>query len=582
VDINPFTGARGAAAPFIGHFRPEGTGFGGGFGSSLDATYGGATAAQINGTWTLQVIDNRNDTGAVQFLVDASLQINSGLVDGSDSVAADPLRNIASPTNAPGDVITTSPVIASDNTLGAFSQFQGRLYLAYVDRTNALGNPADNGDIMLVTSDNGGESWSFPTRVNDDNSTTDGFSSENDGLTGRVNGRPQYQPQVAVDQTTGTLAVSWLDMRYDASANRAVYEIATSIDGGQTFSTNEYTNITQTATNGVTNQTETVAPIPDNFTTNATPTNITLGTGLRQGLAIADGHIYPVWSGNENKANTNGSIDPLVDIYINPATTAAGPRIISSTMGPVGEPGDTLNGQRALDGSPQASAFTVTFDEPVDPATFTVADVQVFYHDTTATNTSGGQVPVIDVVPLDLGFFGPAQAHGATQFRVDFAPRSNVGTYSYVIAPEIKDRVRSVGFVLTAAGSTTIAAAAPQVPKNISAFNTTTSTIPVVGIPAGQVITKATVNLTIKYPVTGNLQLELIAPDGTTIQLADNVPFFGVGNGDPNSGFINTTFDDAAAVSITSPGQSAPYTGSFQPQDPHQSRPQWQLAAPGL
>ncbi len=76
VDINPFTGGRGAAAPFIGHFRPEGAGFG--FGS-LDQTYGGATPAQLNGVWTLRVTDNRADTGAVQFLIDASLEINSGL-----------------------------------------------------------------------------------------------------------------------------------------------------------------------------------------------------------------------------------------------------------------------------------------------------------------------------------------------------------------------------------------------------------------------------------------------------------------------------------------------------------------------
>ena len=45
--------------------------------------------------------------------------------------------------------IGPEPVIAADNTLGNFSQFQGRLYVAYVGR-NA--GPADNTDIYLSSS----------------------------------------------------------------------------------------------------------------------------------------------------------------------------------------------------------------------------------------------------------------------------------------------------------------------------------------------------------------------------------------------------------------------------------------------
>ena len=35
-----------------------------------------------------------------------------------------------------------APVVASDNTLGAFSPHQGRLYVAYVSRPAATGTPA--------------------------------------------------------------------------------------------------------------------------------------------------------------------------------------------------------------------------------------------------------------------------------------------------------------------------------------------------------------------------------------------------------------------------------------------------------
>ena len=83
--------------------------------------------------------------------------------------------------------IGPAPVIASDNTLGAFSQFQGELYVAFVGRSLATAattgtsnsNPAGNTDIYLITSTNGGLSWSFPVRVDQDNATTDGFSEAN-------------------------------------------------------------------------------------------------------------------------------------------------------------------------------------------------------------------------------------------------------------------------------------------------------------------------------------------------------------------------------------------------------------------
>ena len=68
-------------------------------------------------------------------------------------------------------------MIASDNTLGAYSQFQGELYVAFVGHSLATAatsvtsnsNPAGNTDIYLITSTNGGLSWSFPVQVDQDN-----------------------------------------------------------------------------------------------------------------------------------------------------------------------------------------------------------------------------------------------------------------------------------------------------------------------------------------------------------------------------------------------------------------------------
>ena len=69
--------------------------------------------------------------------------------------------------------IVAAPVLASDNTLGSFSPYEGRIYMAYVDWSgdivvNGYANPPDNTDIYLTYSDDGGQSWSSPIRVNDD------------------------------------------------------------------------------------------------------------------------------------------------------------------------------------------------------------------------------------------------------------------------------------------------------------------------------------------------------------------------------------------------------------------------------
>src|SRR5262249_42515990 len=139
--------------------------------------------------------------------------------------------------------IGPEPSLASDNTLGAFSPFQGRLYLTYVGRFDDQNNPADNTDIYLRTSDNGGLSWAAAVRVHHDLRSKDGFSGAEVGAglppsfvsnttTLTQGGRPQFEPSVAVDQWTGTLVISYYDTRYDGSRSRVATTIATSLDGG--------------------------------------------------------------------------------------------------------------------------------------------------------------------------------------------------------------------------------------------------------------------------------------------------------------------------------------------------------------
>ena len=587
VDIAP-GGGRGAGAPYVGQFRPEG--------GSLDATYGGANKAAINGTWTLKVIDNRN--GNVGFLLNASLAFTSGLRPGTDTAVANTIvlaRESAPPATPNGPTATAAdaqgiaptPVIASDNTLGAFSPYQGRLYTAFVDRNRLRTNPTDNTDIFLATSDDGGLTWVRQTDnfgeylpVNHDLAIRDGYSEgssgiDNDPLLGNVGnintGRAQFQPSVAVDPATGTLVMSWLDGRDDAARARVATYLTTSIDGGRTFSPDVFANTPQTATDGITGNTVVLGPIPDNQSSGNGNTEATVGFGTHQGLAVSGGQAHVVWASN---LNGGGDGKALLDIRTNTATFAAGPRVVSVTMGPIGGPNDTVNNTRAADGTPIASAFVVTFDRPIDPTSFLPSDVRVSYRDTTPNNITGGLQPVTSVVPLDPG------ALGATTFQVNFAPRSGVGTYSIEIVPNdpngapgagIRDRIRGIQTGIVASGPRSTFSPT-NVPQSIPPNSTIDSflTIPAGAFSPSQLIADLKVNVSISTQDASSLTLTLITPSGSRILLANREPFRGAGGQDfgGKSGTVlqYTTFDDSAPNSIRT--GSPPFLGSFRPRQP--------------
>jgi len=164
-----------------------------------------------------------------------------------------PLTTPASPNLGIGP----EAVITTDNTLGAFSQFQGRIYVAYVNR---LGSLTTNTDIFLISSSNGGTTWSAP-RAGQSGQRPDGWILR--GSTTNTSGRTQFLPAVAVDLATGTLVVDYYDTRDDAANARYATYVTTSIDGGNTFATDTFANAPNTAFNTITQQNVVLGPIPD-------------------------------------------------------------------------------------------------------------------------------------------------------------------------------------------------------------------------------------------------------------------------------------------------------------------------------
>jgi hypothetical protein len=93
---------------------------------------------------------------------------------------------------------------------------RGRIYAVWADDRN--GDP----DVLLTYSDDRGDSWSLPVRVNDD-------------VIG--NGADQFFPWVHVD-AQGNVHVTFLDRRDDPNNLLFSMQLATSTDGGATFGRN--------------------------------------------------------------------------------------------------------------------------------------------------------------------------------------------------------------------------------------------------------------------------------------------------------------------------------------------------------
>ena len=90
---------------------------------------------------------------------------------------------------------------------------KGTLYVNWIDARN--GDP----DVFVMSSRNGGDTWSKPVRVNDDPVK---------------NGRAQFFTWMAVDPADGSINVVFYDRR-DGSGTQTGVTLARSVDGGKSF-----------------------------------------------------------------------------------------------------------------------------------------------------------------------------------------------------------------------------------------------------------------------------------------------------------------------------------------------------------
>jgi subtilisin-like proprotein convertase family protein len=192
-----------------------------------------------------------------------------------DLVTSNVGTNTAVAVNASNQPLYTTNAaarLAWDRSNGPYS---GRLYIAYTD---SLPASPTNLDTWLISTDNYGFNISAPTPIS------------------IVSGSAQFLPNIAVDQTSGSLAAVWYDARNDSGSaasggssddylNTDVeFMGAVSRDGGLSFQ-NEFA-ISQGPT-----------AVMGGFAANK--------LGQRNGLAYDNGIMHTAWADNSNSTGNN-------------------------------------------------------------------------------------------------------------------------------------------------------------------------------------------------------------------------------------------------------------------------------------
>jgi hypothetical protein len=204
------------------------------------------------------VYSSLKPTGALSGGFGPPVPVTGTHVAGFLTIPPQPIRTVAAEAN-----------LAWDRSNGPH---RGRVYLAYTD-SPAVGSSDTN--IFVRYSDDNGATWSDPVRVNDD-----------------ATANSQFLPSVAVDQSTGQLAVAWYDARNDPADVKAEFFNAVSSDGGRTFSAN--------------------VPVSPGASDATDPGLSPLGRGLQYGdytgLGFAGGVVYPVWADNSTALGRNPNL----------------------------------------------------------------------------------------------------------------------------------------------------------------------------------------------------------------------------------------------------------------------------------
>jgi hypothetical protein len=201
-------------------------------------------------------------------------------VGGFDYIPAQPNRSVDAEAN-----------LAWDRSGGAHN---GRLYAIWTQETP---NESSNMDIMSQYTDDSGAHWSAAVKVNDD--------------TGGVNS--QFNPAIALDQTTGNVGISFYDCRNDLGQGGSGDTDGIPNTDAQIWATYSKNGGTSFVANFQVSQ----------GTSNVRNAGSSTDYGDFTHASFVGGSFRPVWSDNSNSTgdNPDGALHAL-DLYTAKVTVA--------------------------------------------------------------------------------------------------------------------------------------------------------------------------------------------------------------------------------------------------------------------
>ena len=441
-----------------------------------------------------------------------SIQMRKSTDQGLTFGAAVTLTTLTS-TATNGDLTLPAGFRSSSFPAAAVNAANGNLYVVYNDPSAATGG--DRGNIFFRQSTNGGTTWSAAVLVNDDGTT-----------------RAQYIPSIAVKPDGSGLSVTWYDNRNDPSnLNIERWGVTATISGSAvTFGANFRISPQFVPVFGV------------------DPVVNTTYMGDYDMMAADNTYFHTLWGDNRDQSifvpsRKNANVRHAKFTINGPGAI---PAFISSSVSVSGG-----NGNGIIDFN-ECNDIFVTLGNDGNLAATGISS-------TLATSTSG--VSVTQSTSLFPNV--PARGNGtnATAFKISTSPSFVCGTIiNLTITVNYSGGSEVFNFQLPSGSAGSPILFNNNTPTPI-ADNTTTN-IPIVVSGFAGAIGKVTFSLHATHTWDEDLDIYLIAPDGTSVELSTDNGSNGDNYG--SSCAARTIFDDDAASSITS--GTAPFVGTFKPE----------------
>jgi len=388
------------------------------------------------------------------------------------------------------------------------SAFFGNLYVSFPDFPTGTTSGSDI-NTYVIRSTNGGTSWSSRVKVNDDNF-----------------GATQIFPWLAVDQSDGSLNVSWYDTRLDPLNRKTQMVYARSTDGGVSFEPNILLN------DGGLTWRNNVNYSDENSTDNSAFNGNQYGD--YSGIAALNRQVHPLWTDSR-------MFFPVADTQSPTRREDNATNVIINCTAPAALSAPTVN-------PTTAPSVVVSWSAPAGWGTNATSGTYSVYRNT--TNTFPGGSPLVSGL-TSTNYVDTTGTVSTTYFYFVRAKNNCPGT---ALTPMTTDSPASAGVVFGASGAavgtlqgTVTSAGNPVSGATVTAgaFSATTNGSGFYQLGA---ITAAT--YTVGASATGYSSTSVpgvvVSSGATTVQNLSLTPLT------PNACFTDTTYNDFGAGSGTS------------------------------